>query len=86
VLANGTEAGCDPLVITPILEYAAPELLTLVADNVSWRGTCVENGAFEEGLNRYRCGIMPEYRKAHSASGVVINDNRHPPAKRPALG
>ena len=59
MLANGTEAECDPVVITPILEYAAPELLALVADNVSWRSTCVENGAFEEGLNQYRGGIMP---------------------------
>ena len=59
MLANGTEAGCDPLAITPILEYAAPELLALVADNVSWCSTCVENGAFEEGLNQYRGGIMP---------------------------
>jgi hypothetical protein len=80
VLANGAEAGCYPLAITPILEHAAPELLALVADNV------FDNGAFEEGLNRYRCGIIPEYRKTHSASGVVINDNRHPLAKRPALG
>jgi len=29
VLANGAESGCDPLVITPILEHAAPELLAL---------------------------------------------------------
>ena len=86
VLAGGAESGCDPLVITPILEHAAPELLALVADNVSWRSTCVENGAFEEGLNRYRCGIMPEYRKAHRASRVMVDDNRNPPAKWPALG
>ena len=32
VLANSTEAGCDPVVITPILEHAAPELLALVAE------------------------------------------------------
>ena len=86
MLANGAETGRDPLAITPGLECIAPELLALVADNVFWRSTCVDNGAFEVGLNRYRCGILPEYRKAHSASGVVINDNRHPPAKRPALG
>jgi hypothetical protein len=29
VLANGAEAGCDSLVITPILEHAAPELLAV---------------------------------------------------------
>jgi hypothetical protein len=34
MLANGTEAVCDSLAITPILEHAAPELLALVADDV----------------------------------------------------
>jgi hypothetical protein len=29
-LANGAEAWCDPLAITPILEHAAPELLAVV--------------------------------------------------------
>jgi len=51
VLANGNEAGCDPYAITPILEHAAPELLTLVADDVFWDGTGVVNGAFEEVRN-----------------------------------
>ena len=86
MLADGAEAGCDPLAIAPVLERIAPELRALVADNVIWRGTCVDNGAFEEGVNRYRCGIIPEYREAYGASGVVIDDHRHPPAKRPALG
>ncbi len=27
VLADGAEAGCDPVAITPILEHVAPELL-----------------------------------------------------------
>jgi len=30
LLANGAEAWCDPLAITPILEHAAPELLAVV--------------------------------------------------------
>jgi len=51
VLANSTEAGRDPLAITPGLERIAPELLALVADKLFWGGTCVDNGAFEEGLN-----------------------------------
>ena len=51
VLANGAEAGRDPLAITPGLERIAPELLALVADKVFWRGTRVDDGAFEEGLN-----------------------------------
>ena len=30
VLADGAEAECDPVAITPILEHVAPELLALV--------------------------------------------------------
>jgi len=48
VLANGTEAGCDPVAIIPILEHAAPELLALVADDVFRGGAGGVNGAFEE--------------------------------------
>ena len=48
VLANSTEAGCDPVVITPILEHAAPELLALVADDGFRGDTGGVNGAFEE--------------------------------------
>jgi len=39
VLANGTKAGCDPLVITPVLECVAPELLALIEDEVFRCGT-----------------------------------------------
>ncbi len=60
VLANGAEAGCYPLAITPILEHAAPELLALVADDVFRGGTGGVKGAFEEVRNRYGCGIVPE--------------------------
>ena len=37
VLANSTEAGCDPVGITPILEHAAPELLALQGKGVTLR-------------------------------------------------
>ena len=52
VLANGAEAGCDPLAITPVLERAAPELLALVADDGFRGDTGSVNGAFEEGVGR----------------------------------
>ncbi len=52
VPTNGPEAGCDSIAITPVLERVAPELLALVADNVYWRRAGVDDGAFEEGLNR----------------------------------
>ncbi len=86
VLANGTEAGFDSLAITPILEHAAPELLALVADDVFRGGAGNMNGVFEEARNRYGCGIVPEGFNAHHTSRVVVDDHRHPPAKRPALG
>ena len=52
VPANGAEARCGPLAFTPVLERVAPELLAFVADNIFGRGTSVDDGAFEEGLNR----------------------------------
>ena len=52
VLANGSKAGCDPLVITPILEYATPELMALVADDRFRVSTSVVYGTFEKVLNR----------------------------------
>ena len=48
VLANGAEAGCDPVAIAPILEHAAPELLAFIADDVFRGDTGGVNGAFEE--------------------------------------
>jgi len=86
VLANGTEAGCDPFAITPLLEHAAPELLALVADDVFRGGAGGVNGTFEEVRHRYGCGIVPEGFNAHYLSRVVVDDHRHPPTKRPALG
>jgi hypothetical protein len=86
VLANGAEAGCDSLAITPILEHAAPELLALVADDVFRGGTGGMNGAFDEARNRYGCGIVLEGCNALHASRVVVDDHRRPPAKWPALG
>ena len=86
MLADGAEAGCDPLAITPVLEKVAPELLALVADDMFRSGTGGMNGAFEEARNRYGCGIVPEGFKAHHTSRVVVDDRRYPPAKRPALG
>ena len=52
VLANGAEARCDPLAITPILEHGAPELLALIADDVFRGGAGGVNGAIEEVRNR----------------------------------
>ena len=86
VLANGAEARRDPIAITPILERGAPELLSLVTDDVFRGGTGGVNSACEELRNRYRCGTAPEDINAHHASRVVVDDHRHPPAERPTLG
>jgi len=51
VLANGTEAGFDPIAVTPILEHATPELLALVADDVFRGGTGGLDRSFEEVRN-----------------------------------
>ena len=48
VLANGAKARRDPLTITPVLESVAPELLTLVADDVFRGGAGDVNSAFEK--------------------------------------
>ena len=85
VLTNGAKAGCDPFAITPILEHAAPELLALVADDVFRGGAGGVNGTFEEVRNRDGCGIVSEGFNAHHVSRVVVDDHRHPSAKRPAL-
>ena len=68
MLANSTEAGCDPVEITPILEHAAPELLALVADDIFRSGIGGVNGVFEEVRNRYGGGIVPENFNAYHAS------------------
>ena len=51
VLANGAEAGFDPIAVTPILEHATPELLALVADDVFRGGTGGLDRSFEEVRN-----------------------------------
>ena len=48
VLANGAEARFDPLANTPLFESIAPELLTLVADDVFRGGTGGMTSACEE--------------------------------------
>ena len=76
VLADGAEAGCDPVAITPILEHAAPELLALVADDVFRGGTGGVNGTFEEVRHRYgwgRLAVGPQ----NAVTGQVIAC-RHP--------
>jgi len=44
------EAGCDPLAITPILVYAAPELLARVKGDVFGVGTCVVDGCSNDNI------------------------------------
>ena len=50
MLADGSESGFDPVAITPVLEYVAPELLALVANDVFRGGTRLYSTC-EEALN-----------------------------------
>ena len=86
MLADGAEAGCDPLAIAPVLEHAAPELLALVADDIFRSGTGGMNGAFEEVRNRYGCGIVPEGFNAHHTSRVVVDDRSESHPRIDAIG
>ena len=52
VLANSAKAGRDPVVVTPIFEQVAPELLAFVRHDVFRLSTCAIHGAFEKILNR----------------------------------
>ena len=70
MLANSAEAGRDTLVITPGLERIAPELLALVADNVFWRGACVDDGAFEEFERPATRGT--QFEDCHALMGAVM--------------
>ena len=85
VLADGAKAWSDSSAITPILEQVAPELLSLVANDVLGRDTAVIDSAFEKALNRQRRGVVLEDGHAHSPSRIVVDDHRYPPAERPAL-
>jgi hypothetical protein len=85
MLANGTEPRFDIMPVTPMLKRIAPELLALIADEVFRCGTGVVDSALKEGLNRYRCGIVPVCCNAHHSSRLVVDDHRHPLAKRPVL-
>jgi len=51
VLANGAEARCDLLAITPILEHDAPGLLALVTRDIFRGSIGGMSGAFEELRN-----------------------------------
>ena len=85
VLAYGAEAWCDPSVIAPVLEPVAPELRALVANDVLGRDTGVDDGTFEEALNRQRRGIVLEGGHTHDTSRIVVDDHLHPPTEWPAL-
>ena len=51
MLANGAEARCDPLAITPVLEGITPKLFALVADDIVRVCTRAIHGTFEKVLN-----------------------------------
>ena len=51
MLANGAKAGCDPFVITPVLEGITPKLFALVAGDIVRVCTRAIHGTFDKVLN-----------------------------------
>jgi hypothetical protein len=63
VLADGTEARSDTLASAPLLERFAPELTTLVADDVLGRPSNSSNGSVEKPLDFGGSGTLEENRE-----------------------
>ena len=68
VLADGTEAGLDLFGFAPALEPIAPELATLVGDDVLWLGTVLLDRAIQELLNRPGSWLLSEDHESHGAA------------------
>ena len=68
VLADGTEAGLDLFGFAPAFEPIAPELATLVGDDVLWLGTVLLDCAIHERLNCPGSWLLSEDHGPHGAA------------------
>ena len=68
VLADGTEAGLDLFGFAPALEPIAPELATLVGDDVLWLGAVLLDRAIQELLNCPGSRLLSEDHEPHGAT------------------
>ena len=85
VLADGTEAGRDLFAFAPALKSIAPELASLVRDDVLGRASGSADGAIEYPLDIGGRRAIEEDREADDSPREVIDDDRDPPAERPRL-
>jgi hypothetical protein len=68
LLADGTEAGLDLCGLAPAFETIAPELATLVGDDVLGLGTVLLDRAIQEFLNGPGSRLLSEDHESHGAA------------------
>ena len=83
-LADGAKALTDVVTSAPLHEAMTAELLALVRDQVSGRCTNLANYLTEETMHLLRGRLSAKAREAQDASRVMIQEDRQPPAERPA--
>lgn len=85
VLADGAEALLDAVTTTPGPKRVRGELRSVVGHDVA--GPATEGAAYASKPPRdiRRGRFLLEVRGPHRAAGEMIDDDRHPPAERPAL-
>src|SRR5262249_15223571 len=86
MLANRAKARSDivPLAPAPV-SLGGKELPSLVADQVSWCSACRRNGRSQENAQVDGSWYRAEQSKSECTTGVMVQDDRQPPAERPRL-
>ena len=85
VLPNSAKPWLDCLSIAPGLVAIAPELPSLVTDEVLGRCARGQDGSVEKRLDVFRGRKNTEDGETHDTTRVVIEHDGHPPAEWPAL-
>jgi hypothetical protein len=86
MFADRGEALRDDSTATPPPESTASELFTLIANQVARRDSSFADCALSEGTRRLGGRLLQEGPEADDASGLMIDDDREPPAERPRCG
>ncbi len=84
-LADRPEPRTDLATAAPGLEASAPELSSFVDDDVARFGSRAAHGATEELPDIAPGGASFEDPQSLHAAGIMVHDEDHPPAERPAL-
>jgi len=85
VFSDGAEARLDARGLAPVLERRAPELATLVGHDVS-RFAVLPYRPVEESLHCPGGRLRSVDHQSHDSPGVVVDNDRDPPARWPHLG